>query len=231
MFAPGDVVSYLEMCREEGINLQRGMNFGTNGRPSIILMSRRAGAPYNDQIEEDGRVLIYEGHDTPRRRGGPDPKTLNQPDRGPGGSLTQNGQFMQAAAQHRDSGRPAELVRVYEKMRTGIWTFNGAFKLVDGWRQESEGRLVFKFRLEVDMSATPILGTREPTLEQNRLIPSSVKLAVWKRDQGRCIDCGSTDNLHFDHVIPYSRGGSSLVAENVQLLCARHNLAKHDRIE
>ena len=39
------------------------------------------------------------------------------------------------------------------------------------------------------------------------------------------------DNLHFDHVIPYSRGGSSLVAENIQLTCARHNLAKHDKIQ
>ena len=61
--------------------LQRGMNFGTSGRPSIILMSRRPGAPYDDRIEEDGRVLIYEGHDTPQTRGGPDPKTLDQPER------------------------------------------------------------------------------------------------------------------------------------------------------
>jgi 5-methylcytosine-specific restriction endonuclease McrA len=58
-----------------------------------------------------------------------------------------------------------------------------------------------------------------------------VKLAVWKRDQGKCVDCGSTANLHFDHIIAYSRGGSSLVAANVQLLCARHNLAKHDKIQ
>jgi 5-methylcytosine-specific restriction endonuclease McrA len=57
-----------------------------------------------------------------------------------------------------------------------------------------------------------------------------VKLAVWKRDGGRCIQCGSSDNLHFDHVIPYSLGGSSLRAENIQLLCARHNLQKHDAI-
>ena len=62
------------------------------------------------------------------------------------------------------------------------------------------------------------------------MIPSDVKLAVWKRDRGRCVACGSTDNLHFDHVLPYSKGGSSLLAENVQLLCARHNLAKSDRI-
>ena len=29
------------MCREEGVNLQRGMNFGSSGRPSVVLMSRR----------------------------------------------------------------------------------------------------------------------------------------------------------------------------------------------
>jgi 5-methylcytosine-specific restriction endonuclease McrA len=45
------------------------------------------------------------------------------------------------------------------------------------------------------------------------------------------VKCGSDDNLHFDHIIPWSRGGTSLTAQNVQLLCARHNLEKHDRIE
>jgi hypothetical protein len=32
-------------------------------------------------------------------------------------------------------------------------------------------------------------------------------------------------------VLPYSKGGTSIAAENVQLLCARHNLEKSDRIE
>jgi hypothetical protein len=95
----------LEMCREEGVNLQRGMNFGSGGRPSVILMSRRPGAPYDDRIEEDGRVLIYEGHDTPQARGDADPKTLDQPERGPGGTLTQNGLFLQVASQHREVPR------------------------------------------------------------------------------------------------------------------------------
>ena len=49
MLVPGEVISYLEMCREEGVNLQRGMNFGSGGRPSIILMSWRPGAPYDDR--------------------------------------------------------------------------------------------------------------------------------------------------------------------------------------
>jgi hypothetical protein len=61
VFAPGEVISYLEMCREEDVNLERGMNYRSGGRPSVILMSLRPGAPYDDRVEQDGRVLIYEG--------------------------------------------------------------------------------------------------------------------------------------------------------------------------
>ncbi|MFC2015030.1 HNH endonuclease [Chloroflexota bacterium] len=68
-------------------------------------------------------------------------------------------------------------------------------------------------------------------LSHDRIIPSQVKLAVWKRDNAKCVKCGSTENLHFDHIIPFSKGGSSLVKENIQLLCARHNLEKRDNIE
>ena len=57
------------------VNLQRGMNYGSGGQPSMILMSRRPGAPYDDRVEDDGHVLIYEGHDGHKMRGGPDPKT------------------------------------------------------------------------------------------------------------------------------------------------------------
>jgi len=63
---PGDVISYLEMCAEEKVNLQRGMNYHLHPSTSVILMSLRPGAPYADNVEEDGRVLIYEGHDEPR---------------------------------------------------------------------------------------------------------------------------------------------------------------------
>ncbi|MCV7166207.1 HNH endonuclease [Mycobacterium stomatepiae] len=206
------------------------MNYRSE-RPSVALMSRRPGAPYDDRVEKDGRVLIYEGHDAPQIKGGPDPKTLDQPERTPRGALTQNGLFLQAASRHREAGASAEHVRVYEKIRTGIWTFNGTFRLIDAWREQSNQRMVFKFRLEIDPTATPITDSREPVLEQNRVIPTTVKLTVWQRDKGKCVRCGSNDNLHFDHVIPYSLGGSSLVESNIQLLCARHNLAKHDRIE
>jgi len=226
---PGEVISYLEMCRAEDVNLQRGMNYRLRRDRSVFLMSRRLGAPYADHVEDGGRVLIYEGHDSPRQKGGPDPKTIDQPVRTPAGSLTENGKFLQAVRRIGD-GEPAEIVQVYEKIRAGIWVFNGPFRLVDAWEEPANGRRVFKFRLEVVPDAISSTNSVRGALEQNRLIPTEVKLAVWRRDRGQCVECGSTDNLHFDHIIPYSLGGSSLVAENIQLLCARHNLAKHDKI-
>jgi len=227
----GDVISYLEMCGEEGVNLQRGMNFRLHGITSVILMSLRSGAPYADRVEQNGRVLIYEGHDIPSRKNGPDPKIIDQPMANPGGVLTQNGLFYQAAMAYKSNKSQPEFAKVYEKIRSGIWAYNGLFKLVDAWQQEvGNTRKVFKFQMEMldDIGNADI----EPQdLDHNRLIPASVKLEVWKRDKGRCVRCGSRDNLHFDHIIPYSKGGSSLVAENIQLLCARHNLNKRNNIE
>ncbi len=231
MIKQGDVISYLDMCRAEGLNLQRGMNFRLKGGFSVILMSLRVGAPYADRIEEDGRVLIYEGHDIPQRKGGPNPKVVDQVAYNPGGSSTQNGLFAKAAADYKNNGVAPELVKVYEKIRSGIWVFNGLFKLVDSWEETSNARNVFKFKLELLDDEDISSNSQSQDIDHNRLIPSSVKLEVWKRDKGKCTKCGSTDNLHFDHIIPYSKGGSSLVAENIQILCARHNLEKRDKIE
>lgn len=227
---PGDIISYLDMCQEEGANLQRGMNFRFRGKQNVILMSLRPGAPYADRVEEDGRVLIYEGHDISRTESGPNPKTTNQPMYTPNGKLSQNGLFFQAATKFKSGEQEFETVRVYEKIRPGIWVYNGLFKLVDAWQELVGNRKVFKYRLE--LVENNHVQEKTPTdLDHDRLIPTSVKLEVWKRDKGRCVTCGSSNNLHFDHIIPFSKGGSSLVTENIQLLCARHNLAKRDRIE
>src|SRR5215510_6575404 len=91
---PGEVLSYLDMCALEGVNLQRGMNFRVADGISVLLMSVRSGAPYADRVEDQGRTLIYEGHDAPRRTGGPDPKSIDQPSSTPNGKLTANGLFM-----------------------------------------------------------------------------------------------------------------------------------------
>ena len=123
--------------------------------------------------------------------------------------------------------RDAERVRVYEKIRQGIWSYNGVFHLVDSWNERSGGRQVFKFKLvavegDEDFSKPPDIWP-----ERRRIIPTEVKLEVWKRDGGKCRECGTTDELHFDHIVPVAKGGTSLVAENIQLLCARLNLPVH----
>src|SRR5262245_20842000 len=225
-----NILSHNEMCRREGASLQRGMNFGLGGNHSVILMSLRPNAPYDDKLVDGGTTLVYEGHDEPKRPGLKDPKSIDQPAATPGGKPTQNGLFHKAAQQFKKEARKAERVRVYEKIRDGIWSYNGVFHLIDSWQERSGQRKVFKFKLlavegEEDFSVAP-----STTPERRRVIPARVKLEVWQRDGGRCVRCGAVDELHFDHVLPYSRGGTSLVAENVQLLCARHNLEKRDKI-
>ena len=65
-----------------------------------------------------------------------------------------------------------------------------------------------------------------PVGERNtRSIPQDVKIAVAARDGGRCRQCCSTTDLHFDHVIPWSKGGANTVA-NIQLLCGPCNRRK-----
>jgi len=229
MPSPGDVLSYIEMCAHLGVNLQRGMNYRLCGDTSLILMSLRRGAPYADRIEEGGRVLIYEGHDVPRTKDCPNPKSIDQPDFHPGGRPTQNGFFFQAVKRYKSGEATAERVKVFEKIRAGIWVYNGLFVLTDAWTEQSKGRKVFKFRLELTNTPENVVNS-SVTPETDRIIPSAVKLEVWKRDRGRCVLCGSQSDLHFDHIIPYSQGGSSRDAKNIQILCAKHNLAKHDQI-
>jgi hypothetical protein len=143
MIKPGDIISYNEMCLEEGYSLQRGMNFQVNGGISVILMSLRKNAPYADRIEDDGKILIYEGHDIPKNLDR-DPKAVDQPRTTPTGILTQNGKFESAAIKFKNGLQSAELIKVYEKIKDGIWAYNGVFELHDAWTEKSDNRLVPK---------------------------------------------------------------------------------------
>jgi 5-methylcytosine-specific restriction endonuclease McrA len=232
-----NIIPYFEMCQRENAALQAGMNFGLGGNHSVILMSLRPNAPYQDRLEDDGTTLIYEGHDQPKSTKCPTPKLVDQPERRASGTLTQNGRFHAAAQAAKAHKRPPERVHVYEKIREGIWADNGVFHLVDSWIESDGKRRIFKFKLVAVSDEQKLTRDTIPLRARRRIIPTAVKLAVWKRDGGRCVwvdsngECGATDELHFDHDLPYSKGGTSLTAANVQLLCARHNLQKRDQIK
>jgi hypothetical protein len=226
-----NVLSYIEMCRRERASLQQGMNFGLGGNHSVILMSVRANAPYRDRLEDGGTTLIYEGHDMPKTAASPNPKVVDQPLKTHTGRPTPNGRSFAAAKAANAGERTPERVRVYEKIRPGIWIYNGIFHLVDAWTECDAHRTVCKFRLIAVEGDEDLSQPVRISAERRRIIPSNVKLEVWQRDAGKCAICSATDELHFDHIVPFSKGGTSVTAANVQLLCARHNLAKSDHIQ
>ncbi|MCH2312005.1 MAG: HNH endonuclease [SAR202 cluster bacterium] len=223
-----NLIKYNELVAiEGGIHVQGGMNFEIRGSYSIVLMSTEKNAPYVDEILDEG-IIKYEGED---KRGIPPElkKFVDQPMANKSGTLTQNGLFFQAAKNFKESiiEKPA-IIKAYRKLRRGIWVDMGFYNLIDGFIEHDGNRKVFKFLLE------PLFDEIEPKadLVHNRSIPGEVMVEVYERDGGRCTrpDCTATDNLHFDHKIPYSKGGSSKTAENIQLLCARHNLRKNNKL-
>src|SRR5215469_17194027 len=149
------------MSQRERCSLQWGMNFGLGRDHSVILMSLRPNAPYRDRLDNEGSALTCEGHDRAKSKEGANPKAVDQPEMAPSGNLTQNGIFCQAAHAYKRGERPPERVRVYEKIREGIWSYNGIFHLIDSWKESDGTRMVFKFKLvavagEEDLSQPPL---------------------------------------------------------------------------
>jgi hypothetical protein len=88
-------------------------------------------------------------------------------------------------------------------------------------RQESNTR-----RLALEKAhALQAMAEQLDTPRQRERITQEVRIEVWQRDFGRCVDCGSQENLEFDHIIPFAMGGSS-TARNLQLLCGSCNRRK-----
>lgn len=61
--------------------------------------------------------------------------------------------------------------------------------------------------------------------KRRETIPRVVRVEVWQRDGGRCVECGNQEKLEFDHIIPVAMGGGS-TSRNLQLLCETCNRRK-----
>lgn len=83
-----------------------------------------------------------------------------------------------------------------------------------------------KKRRHVEKAHTLLAMNEQTDLKTRRHpIPHEVKLSVWRRDQGRCVECESQESPEFDHIIPLALGGANS-DRNLQLLCADCNRRK-----
>lgn len=74
------------------------------------------------------------------------------------------------------------------------------------------------------------IKTKDENQELRReQIPKDLMDRVWNRDNGKCVECGSKENLEFDHIIPFSKGGATTY-RNLQILCKSCNLEKSNKI-
>lgn len=80
--------------------------------------------------------------------------------------------------------------------------------------------------IPVDISSMP---KAKPISPRRESIPRAVQREIWQRDGGKCVECDSKKSLCFDHIVPFSKGGSNTV-RNLQLLCEKCNLSKGNRI-
>lgn len=213
--AKDDVISFYDIINKHRM-MQRGINYGKGKKQTVILMSGRKNAPYVDK-EVDGQI-VYEGEDV---YGAKDKKGIDQ-------ELSKGNKCLyDAVKDYLEGERGAEPVQVYEKLGKGRWIDRGLFKLIGARKVHDGKRYVYRFLLSAGEEEIEIVEKKEKF--RSRRISSDVQIAVWKRDKEKCVSCGSTENLHFDHIIPFSKNGSNDI-ENIQILCAKCNLKKSNKI-
>ncbi|MBA4239867.1 MAG: endonuclease [Sphingobacteriaceae bacterium] len=84
--------------------------------------------------------------------------------------------------------------------------------------------------IEQETDITKVKNKVEHKHKTKRTPSERLKVQVLMRDGNICRLCGITvtgENIHFDHIKPWSKGGETTL-ENLQILCALHNLAKGD---
>jgi hypothetical protein len=117
--------------------------------------------------------------------------------------------------------------------RTWWWYRDEFYHENDGYSSEDVKLLVWdrekRKERKIERLRKEMLSERAIDEARRERIPEDVRIFVWKRDGGRCVQCGSRENLEFDHIIAVSKGGSN-TARNIQLLCETCNRKKSDSI-
>lgn len=111
------------------------------------------------------------------------------------------------------------------------------------WGNWSKALLAFIDKANADVekqpSDTPSTATQVPEARPRReaapglqrKIPLGIRYEVLRRDRFQCVLCGASPakspccELHVDHVVAYSRGGQTVLA-NLRTLCSQCNVGK-----
>ena len=78
-----------------------------------------------------------------------------------------------------------------------------------------------------------INSATQPVHKTKRDINLRLRFLVMKRDDFKCCMCGRSPattpglELHIDHIVPWSKGGETVIG-NLQTLCSDCNLGKSD---
>ena len=120
---------------------------------------------------------------------------------------------------YSDIQKPLSLFSVgtYEQLFGSWYNALDAFVLY-----MSEEESTIKPNVRINKDGIKHTTKREPS--------ARLKVQVLMRDGNRCRLCGvecndGLHNIHFDHIIPWSKGGETTL-ENLQVLCSDCNLAK-----
>lgn len=125
-------------------------------------------------------------------------------------------------------------VATIEHLGKTYWWYKDEYYMEDDGHSSQEVQLLLwervqKHKRKLERLRKEMLSERAIDEARRETIPEDVRIFVWRRDGGRCVQCGSQENLEFDHIIPVSKGGSN-TARNIQLLCETCNRRKSDNI-
>jgi hypothetical protein len=94
-------------------------------------------------------------------------------------------------------------------------------------KKEKERLRTLRREIEKELSES---GEIKILLQSKReRISQDVMDLVWNRDGGKCVQCGKSEKLEFDHILPFSKGGNNTY-RNIQLLCENCNRVKSNKL-
>lgn len=129
-----------------------------------------------------------------------------------------------------------EPVRLSFLGTTNEWIYKSNHYITEGPYTDEQFKLLIQEEFDRERQKFERLKKKfdtkdgEDAIRSRPAIPESVRIDVWRRDGGKCVRCGSRENLEYDHIIPIAKGGSN-TARNIELLCEKCNRSKGAEIK